>query len=688
MRDIKGSTIMACGVMFPRSVVVSMLILWFCFSAVWAEPWTDYVDEQADPELISLLQRAHAAETVSDIGRLVEESDPTDLVSWRRELLTGLARASLEADTWVIPGRLELLVKTVQLAALLREEERQSGRLESLYEPIRDEAEALSALIGVPAKTFGIRVLWGSPISLHDDTSPAVRDSQYRFVRDTLNPVKHLCDAQICHSLVGRAIHGLGPDYTPVDEAWIKASGYIPSDTVGSALTMPIAGYFSLLAMGKMAILGSAFSSEEKLPLKVALLGGLEALGWFGMEWTSQISYVYFHGRDFTRSSLSAGGLRQSDIARVLRARANSVFFARGYEQAESDYASLLNHELLTKKHSRVVRWRQLLSGLSAATRGRPRVIDFKGIIDDSPAGSLDRAAFNVIAMHEAAASALADDTSSTVVWPSDEQLGRLRRALDGLPTTEQGRTDYEDWLRAFNRDMHTIARPDVALRFLAAQIDRVDRRFPRRGATRLRQHLTREFLAYAREISYLISFRIRDGVWVLRDGVSPDGSEFIEVVEVLRHPELFDLGERLYASTSPEEDRSSSLQNYGVTLLHRDCLAQSSAGEKAGQLCRQEQPLNLPPTWRDMVQWAKGAMHQSPPNYRPYMKVVWASWLGIPSGIFQRRGFSGWRYRVLDSLELTERGLAERILERTSDNERRILETMIFARTFLERQR
>ncbi len=671
MRNLRGTGI-AC-------LVLSSILLFH--TPVFGETGGCSLKQGSAPTLSELIDKTNKANSLWAINELAQTIPPGTRASVGHELLIRAAGASIDHNYWTNPGCPELVVKIVQLSAFLKQDN-VNDKLEDLQNPSRNEADALESMIGVPSKTFGMRVLWGSPFGFHDDISIDIRNRQYQFIRDTVNPPDKLCGKSICHALPGKILHGLGPKYSPVPDQWILDSGYQPSHGEGSASAIPLSGYFSLLTMGKIAVLMQSFSPEEQVLLKTVMLGGLSSLGWFGIEWANDTAYGFFHQTDFNRSNLSSAGLNEGAILKILQGKADTVFHARYYDLAAADYTALLKQKIADKKIRRALAWKRLISLLADDTSSQP--VDFTQISDSGANKSLYQSEFNVLALREAAGQIITKGARK-VVWPSDQRLADLQYKLRSLLRTEEFRAVYKKWVREFNRDMHTIVRPDFAVRFLSSQITLIDKYFPPEKRGPFRVHLLTEFLAYAREISYLISFRVKDGIWTRRGDVSPDESEFIEVLEVLKHPERFSYSDKLYASTSPEEDRNSCQQNYTLTFINRDCLKKNPAKKSIPEEVCRTVAQNLPKSWRDMVDWAEQGLHRSPPNYRPYVKLIWASWLGIPSGIFQKLGVNGWRYNPMDDFPLTKPDYAKKVFNKAGGEERAILGTLIFARNFLE---
>ena len=247
------------------------------------------------------------------------------------------------------------------------------------------------------------------------------------------------------------------------------------------------------------------------------------------------------------------------------------------------------------------------------------------------------------------------------------------------LYSTQRGRQVYEDMNEDFLRVMHTIGRPDIAIRHGIKQVKILDENWPEEDRSRLQSFMVREICAFLVDLFYGISFEWRDGAWVLRSGQQ---DAFLPTMVQLIEPDRYD---DLYSKSHPEEDRAVTLEN----AVHSGALSrcQNENNQSACLMAKAK----VPREFVSIHDWVE--QHQSGKRQpsRAFLKAIWAYWFGLglegkepgenedfvysPNDVFPTLGLSAAKSLLRDGDQEVE------------DRERGILELMIETREFLHQR-
>ena len=500
-----------------------------------------------------------------------------------------------------------------------------------------------------------------------------MRNAQYAvsMVQDVSAPE----DLIVLERLVGAQYAGLGDEPTHAPLSLVEKSNLRMADgRAGTTIRISLGEFFVAITIGKLAALLSSFQPNEQLLLELTILNGVEGAAWQGASWAA-LAYRSRLSRFLVDLDSANSPFSEEDRTRLQHRLVAAAFFAKAFDTVASKYLANAEKQGATP-FDKVYGYHG--AGMAQIALGDERT-GYGYLREAALYVEWDRNlpyAFSLVSIDRATnQNFLAVEDEAPI--PSIEQ-GMLRTfgTILNLYSTKEGRQIYEDINEDFLRVMHTIARPDIAIRHGIKQVSILDEKWPEEDRSRLQSFFVREICAFLTDLFHGISFQWQDGAWVRRSG---HADEFLPAIVQLQEADQYD---DLYSKSHPEEDRAVTLENAVLSRVLSEC--QSGGDQSACVVARMTIPADFVPI-HDWVQHHQGGKAQ--PS-RAFLKAIWSYWFGL--GLEGKKPVENASFiyspeDIFSSLSLSS---AKSFLKdgdtRLESRERMILELMVETREFL----
>ena len=611
-------------------------------------------------------------ETVGDLERIAHSIPESHRDTVRRELLHTVISGSFDSNNW---SNTEFLIDTIKVAQASSFLAPAPRRLPSLTTASIDEAHTLRNLIAYPSQQHGSLLLWARQFDLNT-VIPTMRSAQYAV--SIAQDMGADGDLTVLERLIGTEYAGLSEEPTHAPRNLVKVSNLrLGDDRAGSTVRMSLGEFFVAVTIGKLATLLPSFQPPEQLLLRLAILNGVEGAAWQGASW-APLAFRSRLSRFLVDLESPESPFSETDIIRLQHRLVSATFFARAFETAAEKYLAhaekprATNFDKLYGYHGAAMSYLALGDEETGYGYLREAALNVEWN-DNLPY------AFSLVSIDRATnQNFLAAEDKDPV--PSIEQgmLGAFGTILH-LYSTQRGRQTYEDMNEDFLRVMHTIGRPDIAIRHGIKQVKILDENWLEDDRNRLQSFFVREICASLTDLFYGISFEWRDGAWVLRSGQQ---DEFLPTFVQLLEPGRYD---DLYSKSHPEEDRAVTLEN----AVHSRALSRCENDDDQSA-CMVAKAMT-PSEFVSIDDWVEHHQNGKAGPSRAFLKAIWAYWFGLGlegKGPWENESFVYSPEDIFPSLSLSS---AKRLLKdgdkEVESKEKRILELMIETREFLDQR-
>ena len=649
------------------SLAVSLLSL-ACLGSAHAQALTwEHPISANTSNIISQIVRLDAMQDLERIASSIPQSQ-RDMA--RREILHRIVSESFDRNNWSNSGFLIYAIKMAQVSSFLAPT---PSRLQSLTVADMDEANDLRNLIGYPGQQHGSLLLWARQFDLNAIT-PTMRDAQYAvsLVRDESAPAQVI----VLERLIGTQYAGLLEVFTVAPPDLVTISKLRLDDArVGSTTRISLGEFFIAVAIAKMSALLPSLPPNEQPLLEIAILNGVEGTTWLGASWAT-LAYRSRLSSFLRRIDSNDSIFTEADKARLRYRLVAGSFFARAFETVAAMYLATANRPEATAADKVYGYHGAGISFIGLGDEGK----GFEHLRKAARSVDWERNlpyAFSLVSIDRATTKNFLAAKGDAPAPAIEQGMLRAFGAILNLYSTEEGRQLYENMNEDFLRVMHTITRPDIAIRHGIEQMAILDNNWPDEDRDRLQSFFIGEICAFLTDLFYEISFEWRSGKWERRKGQQ---DAFLPTMRQLRLPSRYD---DLYSKSHPEEDRAVTLEN---AILSRAVAICKNTNDQA--VCA-EAATGIPTGFISIEDWVG---HHQGANFqvsRAYLKAIWSYWFALPLEGKKPREDKSFIYFPADifptlSLE-SARNLLNDIGKGEVSREWEILKLMIEIREFLQ---